>query len=735
MLTLIREEAGTTTATWGGAYNADDWLTLQNDGAGLVAYGYDQAGRLRFETAPGITGSVWTAVDAAGRATAISDTLAGLPSQQTGFTYYGTNRPQTMTVPLSTTGHTLVEGRQYDQDNRLSCLTALGPGQDQVVSPLHLGFTYTYSAQSVITGVTAEAGAAACSSSQYAPAQVMGYDAAGRLVATNGQTWGYDGNGNLLTTVLTTTGPVTTVYNYANPDGSEPAGWLPNEILRTTFGISTGQLLQSFAYDGVGDVTAITTTDPRQGPTRVSQLAYNAQGLLSALTTTVAESPPSTITMQIAYNAFGQRARVSVSDTHPTYGGAASFTEVLHYRGRSSQVSQVAVLEGTTSFTETFVYRRDGTPLELVYQKVGQAAQRYHYVVDGQGNVVGLTNDIGSVVDPVGSQYSYDPWGGRAIPAQPINETVPQPLRYRGYWYDGWYDGAGDYNGTSQYLSDDTRPAGWYWLGVRAYDPLLERFLQPDPSAQDGVRSYAYAHDDPVNQADPSGLAGGRPEPGPGQLPLPFEEPPSVGVVPAGADTEYVQQRLQVIEPGTVDPSSQTEFATAETSASNGSAATPASPSVRDLYQQALQAEQQLENAPSGNPVVASDPDGTYTTSGNWGVKPIRGFVRRIGRSLLGDKALARLVRNGEELVDAGSNDQGILGRWESFHAERQLFELNPGRPIAVKGRLLCILCIRYFQIGAAEENVTQAVLDANTLHVFLPDGTYVPISRATFND
>jgi len=51
----------------------------------------------------------------------------------------------------------------------------------------------------------------------------------------------------------------------------------------------------------------------------------------------------------------------------------------------------------------------------------------------------------------------------------------------------------------------------WYWLGPRAYDPNLERFLQPDPSAQDGVRSYVYCRDDPANCADPSGL-GGDPE-------------------------------------------------------------------------------------------------------------------------------------------------------------------------------------------------------------------------------
>ena len=65
---------------------------------------------------------------------------------------------------------------------------------------------------------------------------------------------------------------------------------------------------------------------------------------------------------------------------------------------------------------------------------------------------------------------------------------MEQPLGYRGYRYDA--------------------ALGWYWLSVRPYDPISHRFLQPDPSGQEGVRSYAYCGDDPVDCADPSGLAG-----------------------------------------------------------------------------------------------------------------------------------------------------------------------------------------------------------------------------------
>jgi len=74
-------------------------------------------------------------------------------------------------------------------------------------------------------------------------------------------------------------------------------------------------------------------------------------------------------------------------------------------------------------------------------------------------------------------------------------ERVPQPLLYAGYVYDREFHGPGE-------------AAGWYWLSVRHYDPALGRFIQPDPSEQEGTRSYAYAGDDPLDATDPSGLLG-----------------------------------------------------------------------------------------------------------------------------------------------------------------------------------------------------------------------------------
>ena len=59
-------------------------------------------------------------------------------------------------------------------------------------------------------------------------------------------------------------------------------------------------------------------------------------------------------------------------------------------------------------------------------------------------------------------------------------------LRYAGAWYD--------------------QELGWYWMTTRVCDPVLERFLQPDPGQQEGIFTYAYGMSNPVDYEDTSGM-------------------------------------------------------------------------------------------------------------------------------------------------------------------------------------------------------------------------------------
>ncbi len=210
------------------------------------------------------------------------------------------------------------------------------------------------------------------------------------------------------------------------------------------------------------------------------RLGYDSQAR-PVTVTTLQGGVPSTITM--GYNAAGQRARYTVA-----MSGTATVDERFGYRdGALAQMAAMtATLNGdgsvksTGSYTDTYVYNADGQPLELLRQR-GTRTDRYWYVLDGRGNVVAVTDSSGVVVD----RYAYDPWG-EGLP-EGTSESVAQPLRYAGYWWD--------------------KELGWYWVGVRSYDPE-GRWLQPDPSGGDGARTYVYADDDPIDETDALGLGG-----------------------------------------------------------------------------------------------------------------------------------------------------------------------------------------------------------------------------------
>ena len=102
----------------------------------------------------------------------------------------------------------------------------------------------------------------------------------------------------------------------------------------------------------------------------------------------------------------------------------------------------------------------------------------YYYHADGQGTIIGLTNDSGAWVE----KYAYTLYGKPAAAS-----TVGNPYMYTGRRLDA--------------------ETGLYYYRARYYDPHMRRFIETDPIGYaGGMNLYAYVDNNPVNLIDPYGL-------------------------------------------------------------------------------------------------------------------------------------------------------------------------------------------------------------------------------------
>jgi RHS repeat-associated protein len=160
------------------------------------------------------------------------------------------------------------------------------------------------------------------------------------------------------------------------------------------------------------------------------------------------------------YNGDGLRMSKSSAGTTLSFAWDASSPTLL-------------LTDGSTSY----VYGPEGRPVE----QVDASGNVLYFHQDQLGSTRLLTDSAGAVA----GTYTYDAYGTTTA----HTGTASTALQYEGEYIDS--------------------EIGLYYLRARYYHPATGQFLTRDPLEAVTQQPYAYAHDDPLNAIDPSGLGCG----------------------------------------------------------------------------------------------------------------------------------------------------------------------------------------------------------------------------------
>jgi len=208
------------------------------------------------------------------------------------------------------------------------------------------------------------------------------------------------------------------------------------------------------------------------------------------------EQPPQAIT----YNCFNK-----VNTIQDTIGQNNTYTLSFTYGLNNNRVKTVLTNNSTIEKVKYFNgdYEEDSTsngikkyhyinaPTGIVgiFVSEGSADTLYHVLTDHLGSLTGIIN---ADTDDV-TYYSYDAWGVPRDPEAWNSEFEGELFAGRGY------------TGHEHHPEFDLIN-----MNGRVYDPVLGRFLSPDPFVQfpgavNGYNRYSYCLNNPLIYTDPSG--------------------------------------------------------------------------------------------------------------------------------------------------------------------------------------------------------------------------------------
>ncbi|MDR2423293.1 MAG: RHS repeat-associated core domain-containing protein [Prevotellaceae bacterium] len=256
-----------------------------------------------------------------------------------------------------------------------------------------------------------------------------------------------------------------------------------------------GQATAAITYGNNGNITAKTDA---------GTLEYNIQGKPFAITKQTG-NPAGGVPMRqqdVSYTGFARPSSIAENSykTNLTYGPG-------HERNKM-EISLNNVQQYTRHYLGG-IYEKDvpasGTATErlyvggtaynapAVYIRTGTGAWTLYYIHrDHLGSITALTNSSGTKT----AEYSFDPWGRQRNPAnQQVYAPDTAPALFLGRGFTG---------------HEHLPQFGLINMNARLYDPILGRFLSPDPYVQmpdftQNFNRYSYCLNNPLVYTDESG--------------------------------------------------------------------------------------------------------------------------------------------------------------------------------------------------------------------------------------
>lgn len=313
------------------------------------------------------------------------------------------------------------------------------------------------------------------------------------------RTYSYDANGIPTGRVVKNGSTViqNSGYNFNAKTGN--LNWRKDNVrnIQESFGYDNLNRLTSFAgktaaYSNNGNITNISN---------VGAFVYNDEKPYAIASITPYGTEVPLREQQITYNALRRPETITENGYVATFTYNGEGNRVKMNLKKNNQVqlnkyywgNQYEFETGVAGSKEILYLGGDAYSAAAVYVKEGSGAWVVYYLCgDYLGNITHIVNSSGVVKQ----ELSYDVWGRLRNPVnQALYAVGTEPVLFLGRGYTG---------------HEHLTAFGLINMNARLYDPVIGRFLSPDPRLQNPYSSqnynrYSYCLNNPLVYTDPNG--------------------------------------------------------------------------------------------------------------------------------------------------------------------------------------------------------------------------------------